>query len=85
VQENEYNKDAFFTAFHEAAKRVPRANPGDVGGLGLLACDEQDVAKAVGVEFGHGGEVGGEDFTVTGLQSGDQKIDRLFGASVDFF
>ena len=30
-------------------------------------------------------EVGGEDFTVTGLQSGHQKIDRLFGALVDFF
>jgi hypothetical protein len=37
------------------------------------------------VEFGHSGEVGGEDFTVTGLQSGHQKIDPLFGALVDFF
>jgi len=41
------NEDAFFAAFDEAAKRVPRANSGDVGGLGLLACDEQDVAKAL--------------------------------------
>src|SRR5262249_44555961 len=64
------NEDAFFSWFHEAAKRVPSANPGDVGGIGLLPCDEQDVAKAVGVEFGHGGEVGGEHFTATGLQSG---------------
>jgi hypothetical protein len=40
------NEDAFFAALDEAAKRVPSSNPGDVSGLGLLACDEQDVAKA---------------------------------------
>ncbi len=33
----------------------------------------------------HRSEIGGEDFTVTGLQSCDEKIHSLFGSLVDFF
>ena len=44
------------------------AKSGNVGSIGLLACDEHDVAEAVGVKLRHCSEVCGEDFTVTGLQ-----------------
>jgi hypothetical protein len=33
--------------------------------IGLLTCDEHDVAEAVGVKLRHRSEVCGEDFTVT--------------------
>ena len=33
----------------------------------------------------HCSEVGGEDFTVTGLQRCDEEIHGLFGSCVDFF
>ena len=37
------------------------------------------------MELGHGSEVGGENFTVTGLQRCDEEIGGFFGALVDFF
>src|ERR1017187_7291122 len=79
------NENAFFSPFNEAAKRVPCPKSGNVGGIGLLACDEHDVAEAVGVKLRHCSEVCGEDFTVTGLQRCDEEIDGLFGSCVDFF
>ena len=79
------NENAFFSPFDEAAKRVPCAKSGNVGRVGLLACDEHDVAEAVGVKLRHRSEVGGEDFTVTGLQRCNEEIDGLFGSCVDFF
>src|SRR5271166_3454969 len=30
------NQDAFFPAFHEASKRIPRPQSSDVGGIGFL-------------------------------------------------
>ena len=46
---------------------------------------KHDVAEAVGVKLLHCSEVGGEDSTVTGLQSCDEKIHSVFGSFVDFF
>src|ERR1700679_1721316 len=40
------NENAFFSPFNEAAKRVPCPKSGNVGSIGLLACDEHDVAEA---------------------------------------
>src|SRR5580658_8111140 len=77
------NENAFFSPFDEAAKRVPCPKSGDVGSIGLLACDEHDVAEAVGVKLRHCSEVCGEDFTVTGLQCCNEEIYGLFGACVD--
>src|ERR1700687_5731288 len=79
------NENAFFSSFNEAAKRVPCTKSGNVGGIRLLACDEHDVAEAVGVKLRNCSEVCGEDFTVTGLQRCDEEIDGLFGSLVDFF
>src|ERR1700683_4877187 len=79
------NEDAFFSPFNEAAKRVPCPKSGNVGSVGLLACDEHDVAEAVGVKLRHCSEVCGEDFTVTGLQCCNEEIHGLFGSCVDFF
>src|SRR5208282_2683528 len=79
------NENAFFSPFNEAAKRVPCPKSGNVGGVGLLTCDEHDVAEAVGVKLRHCSEVGGENFTVTGLQSCNKEIHGLFGSCVDFF
>src|SRR5580704_2520611 len=79
------NENAFFSPFNEAAKRVPCPKSGDVGSVRLLACDEHDVAEAVGVKLRHCSEVCGEDFTVTGLQRCDEEIHGLFGSCVDFF
>src|SRR5579859_6227830 len=79
------NEDSFFSPFNEAAKRVPCPKSGNVASIGLLACDEHDVAEAVGVKLRHRSEVCGEDFTVTGLQCCDKEIHGLFGACVDFF
>src|ERR1700733_960635 len=79
------NENAFFSPFNEAAKRVPCPKSGNVGGIGLLACNEHDVAEAVGVKLRHCSEVFGEDFTVTGLQCCNEEIHGLFGACVDFF
>src|SRR5580704_14308804 len=79
------NENAFLSPFNEAAKRVPCPKSGNVGGIGLLTCDEHDVAKAVGGKLCHCSEVCGEDFTVTGLQRCDEEIHGLFGACVDFF
>jgi transglutaminase-like putative cysteine protease len=53
--------------------------------VGPLACDEHDVAEAVGVELCHCSEVCGEDFTVTGLQCCNEEIHGLLGSCVDFF
>jgi len=47
------NENAFFSSFYEAAKRVPCPKPSNIGGVGLLACDEHYVAKAVSVELRH--------------------------------
>src|SRR5208283_4938729 len=58
------NENAFFSPFNEAAKRVPCPKSGNVGSIGLLTCDEHDVAEAVGLKLRHCSEVGGEDFTV---------------------
>src|SRR6267154_3852958 len=66
------NENAFFSPFNEAAKRVPCPKSGNVGSIGLLTCDEHDVAEAVSVKLRHCSEVGGEDFTVTGLQRCDE-------------
>ena len=74
-----------FSAFHEAAKRVQRANPANIDGIGPLPCDEHEFAEAIGVELGRAGDVSNGNFTVTGFQSGDEKIDRLFGTFVDSF
>src|SRR5208282_231251 len=79
------NKNTFFSPFNEAAKRVPCTKSGYVGSIGLLACDEHDVAEAVRVKLRHCSEVCGEDFTVTGLQCSNEKIHGLFGSCVDFF
>src|SRR5208282_5252319 len=79
------NENAFFSPFNEAAKRVPCPQSGNVGGIGLLTCDEHDVAKAVSVKLRHCSEVCGEDFTVTGLQCRNEEIHGLFGSCVDFF
>ncbi len=79
------NENAFFSPFNEAAKRVPCPKSGNVGGIGLLPCDEHDVAEAVGVKLRHCSEVCGEDFTVTGLQCCNEEIHGLFGSCVDFF
>src|SRR5580658_1838039 len=79
------NENAFFSPFNEAAKRVPCPKSGNVGGIGLLACDEHDVAEAVRVKLRHCSEVCGEDFTVTGLQCCDEEIHGLFCSCVDFF
>src|ERR1700722_15224185 len=79
------NENAFFSPFNEAAKRVPCPKSGNVGSIGLLACDEHDVAEAVGVKLRHCSEVCGEDFTVTGLQCCDEEIHGLLGSLVDFF
>jgi hypothetical protein len=79
------NENAFFSPFNEAAKRVPSPKSGDVGSIGFLTCDEHDVAEAVGVKLRHCSEVGGEDFTVTGLQCCNEEIRGLFGSRVDFF
>src|SRR5579872_1552523 len=79
------NENAFFSPFNEAAKRVPCTKSGNVSSVGLLACDEHDVAEAVGVKLRHCSEVCGEDFTVTGLQRCDEEIHGLFGSCVDFF
>src|ERR1700731_1539014 len=79
------NENAFFSPFNEAAKRVPCTKSGNVGGIGLLACDEHDVAEAVGVKLRHCSEVCGEDFTVTGLQCCNEEIHGLFGSCVDLF
>src|SRR5207245_11099267 len=62
------NENAFFSPFNEAAKRVPCPKSGNVGCIGLLMCDEHDVAEAVGVKLRHCSEVCGEGFTVTGIQ-----------------
>jgi hypothetical protein len=40
------NQNAFFTPFNEAAKRIPCTKSGYVGGIGLLARDEHNVAEA---------------------------------------
>src|ERR1700733_924773 len=79
------NENAFFSPFNEAAKRVPCPKSGNVGSIGLLTCDEHDVAKAVGAKLRHCSEVCGEDFTVTGLQCCNKEIHGLFGSFVDFF
>src|SRR5580692_2508803 len=79
------NENAFFSPFNEAAKRVPCPKSGNVGSVGLLACDEHNVAEAVGVKLRHCSEVCGEDFTVTGLQCCDEEIHGLFSSCVDFF
>src|SRR5580692_1352788 len=79
------NENAFFSRFNEAAKRVPCTKSGNVGSIGLLTCDEHDVAEAVGVKLRHCSEVCGEDFTVTGLQFCNEEIHGLFGSCVDFF
>jgi hypothetical protein len=73
-------KMPFSPPFNEAAKRVPCPKSGNVGGIGLLACDEHDVAEAVGVKLRHCSEVCGEDFTVTGLQCCNEEIHGLFGS-----
>ena len=73
------NENAFFSPSNEAAKRVPCPKSGNVGSIGLLACDQHDVAKAVGVKLRHCSEVCGEDFTVTGLQCRNEEIHGLFG------
>src|ERR1700693_3235505 len=65
------DEDAFFSPFNEAAKRVPCPKSGDVGSIGLLTCDEHDVAAAVGVKLRHRSDVCGEDLAVTGLQCCD--------------
>jgi len=75
----------FFSPFNEAAKRVPSTKSGNVGGVGLLAGDEHDIAKAVGVKFRHGSEVCGEHLTVPGFQRCDEEIHGFFGSFVDFF
>src|ERR1700676_1700112 len=79
------NENAFFSPFNEAAKRVPCPKSGNVGSIGFLACDEHNVAEAVGVKLRHRSEVGGEDFTVTGLQCCNEEIHGLFRSCVDFF
>src|SRR5437899_92265 len=79
------NENAFFSPFNEAAKRVPCPKSSNVGSIGLLACDEHDVAEAVGVKLRHCSEVCGEDFTVTGFQCCNEEIHGLFGSCVDFF
>ena len=79
------NENALFSPFNEAAKRVPSTKSGNVGSVGLLACDEHDVAEAVGVKLRHCSEVCGEYFTVAGLQCCDEEIHGLFGSCVDFF
>src|SRR5271156_1543143 len=79
------NENAFFSPFNEPAERVPSTKSSNVGSIGLLACDEHDVAEAVGVKFRHCSEVCGEDFTVTGLQCCNEEIHGLFGSCVDFF
>src|SRR5580692_9778903 len=79
------DENSFFAPFNEAAKRVPCPKSGNVGSIGLLTCDEHDVAEAVGVKLRHCSEVCGEDFTVTGLQCCNEEIDSLFGSCVDFF
>jgi hypothetical protein len=48
---NKRTQDAFFSPFNEAAKRVPSAKSGNVGGIGLLTCDEHYVPEVVGVEL----------------------------------
>src|ERR1700678_980703 len=78
------NENAFFSPFNEAAKRVPCPKSGNVSSIGLLPCDEHDVAEAVGVKLRHCSEVCGEDFTVTGLQCCNEEIYGLFGSCVDF-
>src|SRR5580692_3087722 len=79
------NKNAFFSPFNEAAKRVPCPKSGNVSSIGLLTCDQHNVAEAVGVKLRHCSEVCGEDFTVTGLQCCNEEIHGLFGSCVDFF
>src|SRR5579864_7232107 len=79
------NENPFFSPFNEAAKRVPCPKSGNVGSIRLLACDEHDVAEAVGVKLRHCSKVGGEDFTVTGVQCCNEEIHGLFGSCVDFF
>src|SRR5271166_1744267 len=79
------NENAFFSPFNEAAKRVPCPKSGNVGSVGLLACNEHDVAEAVAVKLRHCSEVCGEDFTLTGLQCCHEEIYGLFGSCVDFF
>src|SRR5579863_9301858 len=37
------NENAFFSPFNEAAKRVPCPKSGNVGSIGLLACNEHNV------------------------------------------
>jgi ParB family chromosome partitioning protein len=41
------NENSFFSPFNEAAKRVPCPKSGNVNSIGLLTCDEHDVAEAV--------------------------------------
>src|ERR1700683_3251694 len=79
------NENAFFSPFNEAAKRVPCPKSGGVGGIGVLASDEHDVAEAVGAKLRHRSEVCGEYFTVTRLQCCNEEIYGLFGSCVDFF
>src|SRR6202790_4666194 len=79
------NENPFFASFNEAAKRVPCPKSGNVGSIGLLACDEHDVAEAELMKLRHCSDVCGEDFTVTGLQCCNEEIHGLFGACVDFF
>src|ERR1035438_1201440 len=74
------NENAFFSPFNEAAKRVPCPKSGNVGCIGLLPCDKHYVAEAVGVKLRHCSEVGGEDFTVTGIQRCHEEIHGLFGS-----
>src|SRR5205814_10264276 len=56
------NQNAFLPAFDEAAKRVPRANPGNVSGIRLLPGDQHYIAERVGMESGNRAEILCEHF-----------------------
>ena len=79
------NENAFFATPDEAAKRVPSAKSGNVGGVWLLPRNQHDVAEAVVAKLGHRSEILREHCTLPGLQRLHEIIHGFFGFEVDFF
>jgi hypothetical protein len=68
------NLNALLAFLHAAAKLVPRIQSGNASCVGLLACNLQDVSKAVVVKMAHGREIGCECVTLSRLKLLDEEV-----------
>lgn len=89
VHHRHEDEEALLALSDASAQGLPRGEPGDAGGVGLLRQDEADVVEAVAVEPSHGLEevaqvLGPAGFEGVG-QEGECPLDHQVSALFAFF